>query len=46
MPDDKERRCAYLHLYGISRACALLALKCEGNVELAAIAGMLHDIYS
>lgn len=46
MPDDKERRCAYLHLYGVSQACALLALKREENVELAVIAGMLHDIYS
>ena len=46
MPDDKERRCAYLHLYGVSQACVLLALKREENVELAAIAGMLHDIYS
>ena len=46
MTDDKERRCAYLHLYGVSQACALLALKREENVELAVIAGMLHDIYS
>lgn len=46
MPDDKERRCAYLHLYGVSQACALLALKRGENVELAVIAGMLHDIYS
>ena len=46
MTDDKERRCAYLHLYGVSQACALLALKREKNVELAVIAGMLHDIYS
>lgn len=46
MGDDEERRCAYLHLYGVSQACALLALKRENNVELALIAGMLHDIYS
>ena len=46
MTDDEERRCAYLHLYGVSQACALLALKRKENVELAVIAGMLHDIYS
>lgn len=46
MPDDKERRCAYLHLYGVSQACALLALKRKENAKLAIIASMLHDIYS
>lgn len=46
MTDNEERRCAYLHLYGVSQACALLALKRKENVELATIAGMLHDIYS
>ena len=44
--DDEERRCAYIHLYGVSQACALLAIKRKENMELAAIAGMLHDIYS
>jgi len=46
MTDDEERRCAYVHLYGVSQACALLATKRKENVELAVIAGMLHDIYS
>ena len=46
MTDDEERRCAYLHLYGVSQACALLSLRRKENVELATIAGMLHDIYS
>jgi len=46
MTDVEERRCAYLHLYGVSQTCALLALKRNENVELAVIAGMLHDIYS
>lgn len=45
MTDNQERRCAYLHLYGVSQACALLAKKRKEDVELAAIAGMLHDIY-
>ena len=46
MTDSEERRCAYLHLYGVSQACALLALKRKENIELAMIAGMLHDIYT
>ena len=46
MTDHEERRCAYLHLYGVSQACALLSIKRKDNVELAVIAGMLHDIYS
>ena len=46
MKDDEERRCAYLHLYGVAQACAMLAIKRKENVELAIIAGMLHDIYS
>ena len=46
MKDVEERRCAYLHLYGVAQACAMLALKRNENVELAIIAGMLHDIYS
>lgn len=46
MSDTTERRCGYLHLYGVSQACALIALKRGENVELATIAGMLHDIYS
>jgi len=46
MSDQEERRCAYLHLYGVAQACALLALKRKKDVELAISAGMLHDIYS
>ena len=46
MADHEERRCAYLHLYGVSQACSLLSVKRKENVELAVIAGMLHDIYS
>ncbi len=43
-PDAEERRCGYLHLYGVAQACAMLAMKRGENVELAVIAGMLHDI--
>lgn len=41
-----ERRCGYVHLYGVSTICSLLALKRGLNVELCAIAGMLHDIWT
>lgn len=46
MSDVEERRCAYVHLYGVAQYCALIALKRGENVELATMAGMLHDIYS
>jgi HD superfamily phosphodiesterase len=46
MTDVEERRCAYVHLYGVAQSCALIALKRGENVELAVMAGMLHDIYS
>jgi uncharacterized protein len=46
MTDHEERRCAYIHLYGVSYFCAFIALKRKQNVELATIAGMLHDFYS
>lgn len=41
--DDVERRCGYVHLYGVSAICALLALKRGLDVQLATVAGMLHD---
>ena len=44
--DAGERRCGYMHLYGVSQACVLIALKRNENAELAAAAGMLHDIYT
>lgn len=46
MPDDDERRCAYVHLYGVAQAAALIAEKRKENTELSIIAAMLHDIYS
>lgn len=46
MIDSEERRCAYIHLYGVAQACAMLSMKRNEDVELAVIAGMLHDIYS
>lgn len=44
--DSEYRRCGYMHLYGVSQACVMIAIKRKENTELAAIAGMLHDIYS
>jgi len=46
MIDAEERRSVYSHLYGVAQFCALIALKRGENVELAIMAGMLHDIYS
>lgn len=46
MTDAVEKRCGYLHLYGVAQACAMIAIKRNENPELATIAGMLHDIYS
>ena len=46
MTDTVERRCAYVHLYGVAQACAVIAQKRKENTELAVVAGMLHDISS
>lgn len=46
MKDTEERRCGYLHLYGVSQACAMIAMKRKQNVELATMVGMLHDLHS
>lgn len=46
MQDTEERRCAYIHLYGVAQACAMISLKRKCDTELAVIAGMLHDIHS
>ena len=42
--DEVERRCGFVHLYGVSQACATLALRRGLEVQLCAVAGMLHDI--
>jgi len=46
MDDAFNRRCAYLHLYGVAQACALVALRRGQDVELATMAGMLHDLHT
>lgn len=45
-PNEEERRCGFVHLYGVAQACALLALRRGLNAELGTIAGMLHDLCS
>ena len=42
MTDHEERRCAYLHLYGVSQACALLSIKRKENVELIFCLNLFH----
>ena len=44
--DATDIKFGYVHLYSVSQTCALLAMKRQQNVELAAIAGLLHDIYA
>ena len=46
MMEDDERRYAYVHLYGVAQAAALIAEKRKENVELSIIAAMLHDLYN
>ncbi|MGE5222266.1 MAG: HD domain-containing protein [Omnitrophica WOR_2 bacterium] len=45
-PDQEERRCGFVHLYGVSDICILLALKPGLDPQLCAAAGMLHDIWN
>ena len=47
IPGEEEKRCAYVHLYGVGLMASLLALKrgfSRETAELAGIAGMLHDL--
>lgn len=41
-----ERRCGFLHLYGVAQAAALLAERKGLAPDIAAAAAMLHDIYT
>ena len=45
-PNIEERRCGFVHLYGVASICALLALKRGLDPQICAVAGMLHDIAS
>jgi len=41
-----EMPSVYIHMLGVSQACALIAVKRGENAELATMAGLLHDIAS
>lgn len=47
IPDEEDKRDAYVHLYGVGLMASLLALKrgySREIAELAEVAGMLHDL--
>ncbi len=46
IPEAQDRRCAFVHLYGVSATCTVLALKRGLDPELCAAAGLLHDIWN
>ena len=44
MEDESKRNSAFVHLYGVSLAAAMIAEKRKENTDLACMAAMLHDI--
>ena len=46
MDDNQKRAAAIAHLHGVSLAAVMLAKKRGENPELAAMAGLLHDLYA
>ena len=44
VPDVSLRASGYVHIFGVAEACVLLAMKRDEDIELAAVAGYLHDI--
>ncbi len=44
--DAEEARCGFVHLYGVAMAAMLLAIRRGHDPQLAAVAGMLHDIWT
>ena len=46
MEDEDKRLKAISHLHGVALAAAVLAKKRGENAELAAMAGLLHDLYA
>ncbi|UCF09910.1 MAG: HD domain-containing protein [Candidatus Bipolaricaulota bacterium] len=44
--DPEDRRCGFVHLYGVSLTATLLARERGLDPDLAAVAGMLHDLVS
>ena len=46
MEDSEKRAAAIAHLHGVSLAAVMIAKKRGENAELAAMAGLLHDLYA
>jgi uncharacterized protein len=46
LSSDEDKRCGFVHLYGVSATAALLARLRGLDEELACTAGMLHDLAS
>jgi HD superfamily phosphodiesterase len=46
LTNEQDLRCGFVHLYGVSATAALLARVRGLDEELAAAAGMLHDLIS
>ena len=46
MDDNQKRAGAIAHLHGVSLAAVMIARKRGENAELAAMAGLLHDLYA
>ena len=44
--NTEDKRAAYIHSYGVSQCCALMAVKRGLDIELATVIGLLHDVYS
>lgn len=44
--DIESKRCSFIHLYGVSSICCLIALRRNLDPEIALAIGMLHDISS
>ena len=44
VPDAALRAEGYVHMFGVAQACVLLAMRRGEDVELAVVAGYLHDI--
>ena len=46
MDDNQKRSAAIAHLHGVSLAAVMIAKKRGEDPELAAMAGLLHDLYA
>ena len=46
MDDNQKRAAAIAHLHGVSLAAVMIAKKRGDNLELAAMAGLLYDLYA